>query len=334
MSGRLEKENEYERKSQTLLRGMPSIAKQYYVYFKAGASNRTASSSFMYLSKLKLYFKYLYKMHIDCNNIKVYEKIKPSDITMYIDFYRHDGKEKGDSAVAVMFNVVKSFYTFLENNDYIQKNPCNKLKAPKVNQAPKPVSLNEDEIEKIKNCILYHEGTFFNNDENEEYWRFRDYLIFTLGCRTGLRCSAIVAIDVDDINLEDGYITVIEKGKIEKNMIIGENTIDLIRQWLVMRDRLLRDKTVKALFITKHQKRISSADIGYLINRYSTIAVPNKHITPHKMRSTCATNLWSKTHDIYMVANQLGHSNLANTRRYTDISEQELKKVANMMDDL
>ena len=334
MSGRLEKEKAYEVRSQNMLRTMPPIAKQYYVYFKSGSSNRTASSSFMYLSKLKLYLQYVHKSGMDCGNIKTYDKIKPADITMYIDYYRHDGKEKGDSAVAVMFNAIKSFYTFLEINDYITKNPCRRLKAPKVNQAPKPVSLTKEEIESIKNCILYNEGTFFNNDENEEYWRYRDYLIFTLGCRTGLRCSAIAAIDIDDINFEQGYITVIEKGNVEKNVHIGENTKDIINEWMKMRNRLLVDKSVRALFITKHQKRISTSDIGYLINRYATIAVPNKHITPHKMRSTCATNLWSETHDIYMVANQLGHKNLANTRRYTDISEKELKKVAEIMDNL
>lgn len=334
MSGRAEKEKWYEQKCMALLNQMPSIATQFYIYFKSSSSKKTESTCHTYLSNLNIYFKYLKNNMFIINSPSAYNKIKPVDITVFINYFRNaDGKKKGDSTVAVMFNVIKSFYNFLEDNEYISKNPCARLKAPKVNNQIKPVIMTKDEINKVKEYILYSEKSFYHNDQNEEYWRLRDYLIFTLGCRTGLRCSAIVAIDINDININEKTIVVTEKGNVNRIIYFGDNTKEVIEQWMIARERIVTSET-NALFISRKRERISSAEIGYIIKRYTSAVIPDKHITPHKMRSTCATNLWDETHDIYMVANQLGHKNLANTKRYTDISEKESKRVATILDEL
>ena len=59
-----------------------------------------------------------------------------------------------------------------------------------------------------------------------------------------------------------------------------------------------------------------------------------KHITPHKLRATCATNLYKKTGDIYMVADQLGHANIATSKIYTEIDNESKLKAANILDNL
>ena len=58
----------------------------------------------------------------------------------------------------------------------------------------------------------------------------------------------------------------------------------------------------------------------------------DKHITPHKMRSTGITMTYEKTGDIYIAANLAGHKNIANTRRYAKIDEKAKRKVANLLD--
>lgn len=334
MSGRAEKEKWFEEKNKRLVDSMPIIAKQFYVYFKMGSSKKTEASCFVYLTDLNQYFTYL-KMNHNNIDIDFFNKIKPVDITVYLDYYRNSAKKpKADSTVAVMFNVIKAFYTFLEDNEYIKKNPCSRLKAPKVQQPTKTVAMTKGEINKVKDYILYADKSFYHNSKNEEYWRLRDYLIFTLGCRTGLRCSAIVAIDIEDIDLEKGMIVVVEKGNVKRNIYFGSDTKDIIEDWMTARGYLLKDKRSNALFISKYRTRLSTGEVGNIIKRYTSEVIPDKHITPHKMRSTCATNLWEQTHDIYIVANQLGHKNLANTKRYTDISENESRKVANILDEL
>ena len=335
MSGRLEKEMQFENKCRRMLDAMPNIARLFYVYFKGSDSQRTNASCHAYLNGVRTYFKYLRFINVNPDDLDYYKNVKPADITAYIDQYRNeDGRRKSDSSVALMVNIIKSFYSFLEDNGYIERTPCGRIKAPKVSTRVKPVVMTREEIEKVRNYILYYDGTFYNNDTNEEYWRLRDHLIFTLGCRTGLRCSAIAAIDIGDIDFENKRLVVTEKGNDTKDVYFGDNTKELILEWIRARYYLLKGKQLNALFISNRRQRISSRAIEDLIQKYTEDIIPNKHITPHKMRSTCATNLWKETHDIYMVANQLGHRNLANTKRYTDISEDESRKVATILDEL
>ena len=335
MSGRVEKEEQYENKCNNLLMKMPNIARVYYVYFKASDSKRTNVSCHTYLAKLGTYFNYLEINGIDPDDLSYYATVKPADITMYLDYYRNsNGKKKKDSSVALVVNVIKSFYSFLEDNGYINRTPCGKINAPKTDNRIKPVYMDKAEIDKVKNYILYSEESFYNHNKNEEYWRLRDYLIFVLGCRTGLRCSAISAIDVDDINFEDSSILVVEKGNVTRKVYFGSNTKDILVQWLNARRYILDGELCDALLISKFKTRISNQRIIAIVKKYTSAVIPDKNITPHKMRSTCATNLWAETHDIYMVANQLGHRNLSNTKRYTDISEKESRRVANILDEL
>lgn len=335
MSGRLEKEEQFDNRCRKMLNNMPKIAKLFYVYFKASDSKRTSASCYAYLNGVRTYFKYLESININPDDFSYYKNVRPADITAYIDYYRNCGvKKKSEAAVAVMVNVVKSFYSFLEDNEYIQRTPCGKIRPPKVDVRTRPVFMEKDEIEKVKDYILYSEESFYNYDENEEYWRLRDYLIFTLGCRTGLRRSAISAIDVNDIDFDNLYISVVEKGNVKRNVYFGTNTKELLQKWLKARRYILNGNSCDALFISKKKNRMSNEAINAMIVKYTSAVIVDKHITPHKMRSTCATNLWNETHDIYMVANQLGHKNLANTKRYTDISESESKRVANILDEL
>ena len=335
MNGRLEKEKDFERKCSNMLKSMPKIANMFYVYFKASDSKRTNVSCHVYLNGIRTYFKYLILNGIDPDNIDYYTNVKPADITMFIDYYRNSGnKKKCDSSVALIVNVVKAFYLFLEDNGYIAKNPCTKIKPPKNDIRVKPTVMTKEEVNKVKDYILYEEKTFYNNNIDEEYWRLRDYLIFILGCRTGLRCSAISSINLNDIDFTNNCIIVVEKGNVKRNVYFGDNTKEILKKWIIARNYILNGNSLDALFISRKRNRISNQAIISMIEKYTSEVIPNKHITPHKMRSTCATNLWNETHDIYMVANQLSHKSLANTKRYTDISESESKRVANILDEL
>ena len=58
----------------------------------------------------------------------------------------------------------------------------------------------------------------------------------------------------------------------------------------------------------------------------------NKHITPHKMRSTCAMKLYDKTGDIYLTAQQLGHANIKNTMIYAKATDEKRRMAAEILD--
>ena len=84
-----------------------------------------------------------------------------------------------------------------------------------------------------------------------------------------------------------------------------------------------------ALFFSLQKKRISVHAVENLVEKYAREFVPQKKITPHKLRSTFGTSLYQETEDIYLVADVLGHSDVGTTRKhYAAIKDQNRRKAA------
>ena len=73
--------------------------------------------------------------------------------------------------------------------------------------------------------------------------------------------------------------------------------------------------------------------VGVLISKY-TEGITNKHITPHKLRASCATNLYQKTGDLLLTSKILGHENIQTTRRYAAVADESMDKATQVLDDL
>jgi site-specific recombinase XerC len=138
-----------------------------------------------------------------------------------------------------------------------------------------------------------------------------------------------VGIDIDDINMKENYINVNEKGDINKKVYISDNTKDSLKRWIEDRSNMV-DETERALFICQGNHRISTRSVERKFNKITQGT--SKHITPHKMRATCATKLYEQTGDIYLVQQQLGHKNIENTKRYAKVSETKMREAANILD--
>ena len=168
----------------------------------------------------------------------------------------------------------------------------------------------------------------------QEKWRSRDYAIIILGLSLGLRVTSICEIDVDDINMEANELKIIEKGNKMRTIMFSDHVKNVLNDWIQDREIKLIEsgKTSTALFISNKLTRISSRTVAHLVEKYTYNI--DKRITPHKLRSTCATNVYGATGDIYLTADILGHRNIANTRRYAQVSEERKKKAAAAMDDI
>ena len=104
-----------------------------------------------------------------------------------------------------------------------------------------------------------------------------------------------------------------------------------------MADYLVERKEIEALpghehafFLSMQRKRITQRAVENLVKKYARIAAPLKpKISPHKLRSTYATNLYQATSDIYLVADALGHSSVDTTRRhYADMTDERRRMAA------
>ena len=320
MSGRIQNTNKIESGIEERLKRYPSILTNYYY----SMTDNTATTKNAYVRYISDYFDFLTECGYDINDIEVFKKMSLDDINHYMNHIRFinvNGKlvENKESIRRTRISGIKSFYTYLVDCGIITKNPCDKVKLPKLTQDINVISMTGDEIKKVKEKIRN------SNDK----WATRDLLIFTLGCRTGLRVTALCELDIDDIDFGMKKITVIEKGNKSRDIQIENDTINLIKKWMKERGDI---PGCNALFISNRRDRVSVRTIERMIKKYTGDL--DKHITPHKMRATCGTLLYEETNDVYLVANQLGHKNISNTLRYAGISEKKKKTAARILDTL
>ena len=324
MSGRLEKDLIIENRIKEMIKTQPKVIAGYAQSF----GRKTADTKRVYIGRVINFCAYLKReCNIDMNNFGDIKLLNYSHIVSYIDYIKHhtpDGTyiNKEDCSCAVDIYAIKHFCKYLKLCQYISYNPCDEVEVPRDTRKRKIVSLTPDEIQTIKNNIQNGVGSK-RAKSTQKKWRNRDMCIVFLGITTGMRVSAIANIDIDDIDFEEKTLVTIEKGKDERTIFLSDKMMELIDAWLVDRKEILDKHNVKcdALFISSEKQRIGTWAIGDMLKKYTYNI--DKKITPHKLRSTAATNLYEKTGDIYLVADVLGHKNIQNTRYYASVSTKK-----------
>lgn len=160
----------------------------------------------------------------------------------------------------------------------------------------------------------------------------RDRAILELLFSSGLRVSELVALDKDHINLKRQEFMVRGKGQKDRPIFISESAARWIEAYLEK-----RQDTVKPLFIrysgrktvdtSGNYHRLTARSIQRMIKRYGLLAGITKHVSPHTLRHSFATDLLMNGADLRSVQAMLGHSNIATTQIYTHVTDPHLKKV-------
>lgn len=329
MNGRKEQELIKESKINQMLKDKPEILQAYSYSFTA----KEITTKKAYLGYVSTFLDFVKdEIKLDINDENVFKKIRPNHINKFMEYIRYsNGKENGASIRATKLYAVSNFFEFLIDNGYVNNNPCQRIKPPKDNIEKEVVAMDVDEIRLLENNIKEGVGTHRSIERNKK-WINRDLAIVMLGCTTGLRVSAIVQINLDDIDFSQHKIRVVEKGGIGKFVYIGNKVENQLLTWMNDRENIINNKECSALFISNQKKRMTTECVRQLIKR-NTYNI-DKNITPHKMRATCATRLYEKTGDIYLVQQQLGHRNINNTKRYAGVSDKRRKEAANILDSL
>ena len=161
----------------------------------------------------------------------------------------------------------------------------------------------------------------------------RDLAIIGLFLGTGMRLAELVNMNVQDLDLNAGEARVYRKGGKWDMVVISSIAIEYLTNYLNQRQQLYQpDENESALFLTRYRgkaKRIAGGAVEAMVGKYSE-AFKIK-ISPHKLRHSVATQLYSKTNSLVQVAEQLGQSGTSATTVYTHIAG---KKKRDAMNDL
>jgi integrase/recombinase XerC len=152
---------------------------------------------------------------------------------------------------------------------------------------------------------------------------FRNKAMWELLYGSGLRVSEMAKLDVGDLDLEEGWVLVLGKGRKERMVPLTEPCISAIRVWMAFRMTLLQEyqrQSEKAVFLNHRAGRLSVRSVRRLIRDDLVKAGVNTHVSPHGLRHSFATHLFDDGADLRSVQELLGHASLSTTQHYTHIS--------------
>ncbi len=268
--------------------------------------------------------------------------LKKDDINDYLNWKEshkiHEG-EWNEEVIGVSPATIKRirsclvsfFNSFVEENK-LDNNPVVGIKAPKLPERD-PISLNKEEKQRLLSCIKNGTGLTGNALLNHANSVERDYAIAYVFLHTGVRISELVGMDIRDIDFYTHSIRIYRKGNKEQEVFFSDSCEEALNEYLEVRHSKFTPRDDQALFLNKYGERITERSVERMIKKYVEIALPNRRkITPHKLRSTYATDMLNATGDIELVSKQLGHAHVSTTQIYAKSAKEARADVRNMIE--
>jgi integrase/recombinase XerD len=230
-------------------------------------------------------------------------QISTNDLRTYLASYQ-ERKKSSKVTLDNIRRILSSFFTWLENEDYVLKSPVrriNKVKAPKVIKE----ILSDEEIETLRdNC-----------------YNIRDLALLEMLYSTGMRVGEMIKINVDDIDFHERSCIVTGKGNKQREVYFDARTKLHLKQYIVSR----KDHN-PALFVSlaKPNQRLQIGGVENLLRK--TGLKSNIHrVHPHKFRRTLATMAIDKGMPIEQVQKLLGHVKIDTTLHYAMVNQNNVK---------
>lgn len=160
----------------------------------------------------------------------------------------------------------------------------------------------------------------------------RDRAIIELLFSSGLRVSELVGLNRRDVNLERGEFAVRGKGQKDRPVFLTDSAVLAIKNYLDARSDnyiplFIHVSGTQIELNSGEFTRLTARSVQRLVERYARLAGITKHVTPHTLRHSFATELLSNGADLRSVQGLLGHTNIATTQIYTHLTDPQLKKV-------
>jgi len=204
-------------------------------------------------------------------------------------------------------SVLKSFFGWLADNEYINKSPMNQIKQAKVDKRLRK-SLNQEELERLRDACKTS--------------RQRALLEFMFS--TGCRLSEIVSVNRLDLNWNDRSLKVIGKGNKERQVYFSEKAKLYIKKYMLE----CGINESEALFITERKpyKRLENRAIQCEISKIAKSAGFDKAIFPHLLRHTMATLALKSGASLTTIQHLLGHTDASTTQIYAETDKDTVRE--------
>jgi integrase/recombinase XerD len=227
-----------------------------------------------------------------------------------------DGTRYRASSVARNLAAVRGFHRFLVRERLATGDPSRDLGTPKV-PASLPKALSVEQVEALLGAVA-----------GDEPRALRDRALLETLYAAGLRVSEATALDLDDLDLDDGVVRAFGKGAKERLVPVGRSARRALGAWLVRgRPVLAGPRSGPALFLNAQGGRLTRQGCWKILRHHARRAGLEGAVSPHVLRHSFATHLLAGGADVRSVQELLGHASLATTQVYTMVTPDRLREV-------
>ena len=253
-----------------------------------------------------------YMQYIDNNRLNFY-KVKEEDVRNY--FKHLEELNKKASTISRNLASIRAFYQFLKRNKKVKKDPTEEIQAPKIEKKV-PNILTSKEVELL-----------LEQPKNIDLKGIRDKAMLEFAYATGMRVTEIISLNIEDVNIEDGYVKCHSSEK-ERSIPLGSMALKALREYIEnARSIMIKDEDNKALFVNVNGRRLTRQGFWKIVKYYKEQAHIAKDITPHVLRHSFATHLLQNGAELKAIQTMLGHSDISSTQIYMQFQDESLRGI-------
>ena len=253
-----------------------------------------------------------YKKYVESNKIN-YAKVNSEDIKTYLQYLQDMNKKA--STISRNLASIRLFYQYLLRNNKIKSDPTEGIQSPKVEKRV-PSILTTQEV-----------SLLLEQPKNIDLKGIRDKAMLEFAYATGMRVTEIISLNIDDVNLVNGYVTC-KNGSKQRNIPLGTMSLKALKEYIEeSRPIMIKSEKEKSLFVNINGRRLTRQGFWKIIKYYKEQAHITKDITPHVLRHSFATHLLQNGADLKAIQTMLGHSDISSTQVYMQFQDESLKNV-------
>ncbi len=282
------------------------ILEKYQIYLLTVRQKEEETTVSSYIEDIYKYLEYM-----ENNKIKTALNIEYHDITKYLKYLDNNNYET--SSIIRKIVSIKLFHKYL-SIEYKIKDISSKIINPKLRRKLPNILT----IEEVDNLLDIKLNTPFD---------YRNKAMLELMYSSGLRVSELVDLKLNNIDLDNGYVRCLGKGKKERIIPIGEIAIEYLKIYInEYRNSMKKGYYTENVFLNNHGKNITRQGFFLIIKNIAKEKNINKNITPHMLRHSFATHLLNNGANLRTIQEMLGHSSITTTQIYTNVSNDIIKE--------
>jgi integrase/recombinase XerC len=286
---------------------------QTYLEVERQASAHTVRN---YLGDLHQFLTFVRK-HVG-RELHLPEQIEAAHIRAFLRILHLQGA--GHTTMARKLSSLRSFLRFLQRQGHVDDNVAQRLSMPKVRRRL-PNVLPIDHVFTLLD-------TPADTSEGPPSPRHRrDLAILELLYATGIRVSELVALDLQDVDLQSRTLRVQGKGKRERQVFFGNPAAQVLTAYFEVRQTYKPAADETAVFLNHRGHRLSVRGVHLLVKHHSRRTGISSRTSPHTLRHAFATHLLDNGADLRSIQELLGHQSLSTTQKYTHVSTAHLMAV-------